>query len=96
MTYFRRVVVVVLVLCIAPLLSVLIAGGIASLKGCQLHEGFANPCVVAGRDIGELLYVMGMMVWPMLITLPVGVVVLAGWMGIEIFRSLRRRGAPPA
>ncbi|MGH9201104.1 MAG: hypothetical protein ACRD2A_07700, partial [Vicinamibacterales bacterium] len=36
-----------------PILSVVIAGTIASWNGCTLHEGFVNPCVVNGRDIAR-------------------------------------------
>jgi hypothetical protein len=55
-----------------PVLSVAIAGGIASANGCQLDEGSVHPCVVNGVDMGETLYSMGVMGWFMLVTLPLG------------------------
>ncbi len=33
-----------------PLLSALVAGWVAALAGCELHEGFANSCVIGGAD----------------------------------------------
>lgn len=54
---------------IAPLVSVVLAGLIADLNGCGLHEGFAQPCIVAGVDIGGLLYTMAVMGWLMLVSL---------------------------
>ena len=54
---------------IAPLASVALAGLIAELNGCGLHEGFAQPCIVAGVDIGGLLYTMTVMGWLMLVSL---------------------------
>ncbi|MBC9209690.1 hypothetical protein IBL26_22825 [Roseomonas aerophila] len=54
---------------IAPLASVALAGLIAELNGCGLHEGFAQPCIVAGVDIGGLLYTMAVMGWLMLVSL---------------------------
>lgn len=54
---------------IAPLASVVLAGLIAQWGGCALHEGFAQPCMVFGADIGGLLYTMAVMGWLMLISL---------------------------
>lgn len=51
---------------IAPMISVLLAGLIAELNGCSLHEGFIQPCIVFGTDIGGVLYTMGVMGWLML------------------------------
>jgi len=61
-----------------PVLSVAIAGSIASLNDCVVHEGYANPCVVFGIDIGEILYVMGVLGWLMLLSIPVGIAGIAG------------------
>lgn len=62
-----------------PIMSVVIAGTIASWNGCTLHEGSANPCVVNGTDIGETLYAMGVMGWFMLATIPLGAIAFLGW-----------------
>ena len=67
----RRVLLLILMVLIgiAPLASVAIAGFIADLNGCDLHEGFAQPCMAFGRDIGDLLYNMVSLGWLMLISL---------------------------
>ena len=62
-----------------PIASVAIAGTIASWNGCTLHEGFPNPCVVNGNDMGDTLYAMGVMGWFMLATIPVGLVAFVIW-----------------
>lgn len=54
---------------IAPLASVFLAGLIADLNNCELHEGFVQPCVVLGLDIGGVLYNMVALGWLMLISL---------------------------
>ncbi len=46
-----------------------IAGLIADLNGCGLHEGFVQPCVVFGVDLGGLLHNMVALGWLMLISL---------------------------
>ncbi len=59
-----------------PVLSVLVAATIANLNDCTLHEGFVNPCVIAGVDWGGALYAMGVMGWLGLVTLPFGLLIL--------------------
>lgn len=54
---------------IAPLASVFLAGLIADRNGCELHEGFAQTCVVLGADVGGALYNMVALGWLMLISL---------------------------
>lgn len=40
--------------------------------GCEIHEGFANPCVVLGQDVGETAYTAGVLAaWGPLIFGPV-------------------------
>ena len=49
--------------------SVALAGAIADLNGCELHEGYSQPCLVLGADIGEILHTMVVMGWLMLVSL---------------------------
>ena len=79
-----------------PILPVVIAGSIASLNGCTLHEGFQNPCIVNGKDVGGTLYAMGMMGWFILGTIPLGAIAVFVWtLGWVIWRS-RKSKLPPA
>jgi len=57
---------------LAPVLSVLIAMGVAKITGAALDEGNTHPCLVLGVDIGGLLYSMFVVGWIGLITLPTG------------------------
>lgn len=74
-----------------PFFSVLTAGTVANWRGCRLHEGFANPCVIAGTDWGETLYAMGVMGWLMLVTWPFMLLSLIGWPIHGVMRWRRRR-----
>jgi hypothetical protein len=76
-----------------PLMSVVIAGTVASWNGCTLHEGFVNPCVVNGRDVGETLYAMGVMGWFMLATLPLGAIAFVVWTLVWLWLHRRRTKA---
>lgn len=79
---------------IAPLVSVALAGLIADWNGCALHEGYAQACILFGTDIGGVLYTMTVMGWLMLISLfflAGGLLVLA-WEGVLLIaRTLSQR-----
>ena len=60
-----------------PMIPVVIAGVIASCCGCEVDEGGIHPCVIFGKDIGETLSTMGMMVWLVPLTLLTGLIGLA-------------------
>ena len=91
------VLAVILIVMLAPVASVMIAGSIADSHGCVLHEGFVNPCIVDGEDIGQTLYGMGMMGWLMIVTIPAGVVALLIWLVVAIIllATGRRKPTPP-
>lgn len=61
--------ILMIVIGIAPLASVFLAGLIADSNGCSLHEGFVQPCIVLGADIGGVLHTMTALGWLMLISL---------------------------
>jgi hypothetical protein len=81
----------ILLVALAPLISVMIAGTIAEANGCTLHEGFVNPCLVNGTDMGETLYAMGVMGWFMLATIPLGAMALVAWLVILVIHLIARR-----
>jgi hypothetical protein len=87
---------VILLWMLWPLLSILVAGGIASAGNCQLDEGSVHPCVVLGRDLGETLYTLFVLGWFSLITLPTGGIALAVFTVVVLVlvsRARRRRTA---
>ncbi|MGB3545279.1 hypothetical protein [Rubrivirga sp.] len=86
----------VLILVFLPATGALIAAGIASANGCTLHEGFSNPCVVAGVDIGDSLYPWAVAPWLLFITVPIGAVllpVIAISAAVMISRARKRESA---
>lgn len=92
LTWFRLLMVLLIIACAVPLVSVALASALANAYGCTLHEGFANPCLINGEDWGKELYQMGMMGWFMLATLPLAAALLALWAGVELTRAIRNRG----
>ncbi len=87
------VLAVIVVLAALPVLSVTVAGLVASANGCRLDEGGAHPCVIAGTDYGDTLYTLGVLGWLMLASLPLGVIALLVWavvLAIHLFARSRR------
>ena len=84
---------VIVVVAIAPLLSVLAATGIATAAGCRLDEGSAHPCVVLGIDLADMLYGLFVLGWLMLATLPLGGLALLVWLVVAVVLYLRRKPA---
>ena len=68
--------VLLLLIALAPVISVVVAGMLANANGCALDEGSVHPCLIAGADWGEALYTMGVAGWLALATLPFGVMAL--------------------
>lgn len=75
-----------LLMAIAPVLLTFVAAGIAQAAGCQLDEGSAHKCIIAGQDYGETLYTMGVSFWIFILTalyLPVAVALaVAGFINL--------------
>jgi hypothetical protein len=74
-----------------PLISVLLASAIGAGLGCRVDEGSASSCVVAGTDIGELLYSMFVMGWLFFLTIPTGVAAAAVLLVVLVMARWKRR-----
>lgn len=79
-----------------PVILAAIAGSIATANGCELNETVINSCVVDGREMGEMLYSMGVMGRFMLVTIPTGLLALLVFLLILLIEWLvgRRRACP--
>lgn len=82
---------VILLWMLWPVLSVLIAGSVASAYDCQLDEGSVHSCVVLGRDVGESLYTLFVLGWLGLITLPTGAIALVVFSVVVLVLYLRAK-----
>lgn len=78
-----------------PLLSAFLASWIAELNGCQVNEGGAYPCLVAGRDIGGTLAFLFTLGWLALITIPVGLLVGAGGLVLSLILHFSKSKSKP-
>lgn len=67
-----------------PALLFALGFGLSHLTGCRVDEGSAHPCLVAGIDIGGLLYALLMMGWLVILALPFMLVTALIWLGIGL------------
>jgi hypothetical protein len=59
--FYWVVLVLIAIVAFAPVGSVVACGLIANTHGCRADEGSVHPCVIGGKDYGELLYTLGVM-----------------------------------
>ena len=94
---FRNAIVfgVILSWAVFPLVCVLLAATVSAVCGCSLNEGSPTPCVLFGTDVGKPLYILGVMGWLSIVTLPTGGIALLAYLAfLLIERSViaKRRG----
>jgi hypothetical protein len=88
----------IVIVALAPIGSVVACGWIANAHGCKVDEGSVHPCIIDGKDYGQLLYTLGVLGWLMLVTLPGGAmatVILLVVLGVHRARW-RKAGAVTA
>ena len=83
--------VLIIIVAGAPLISAVIAGGIANALGCTLNEGGVSTCIFMGHDIGETLLDMFVLGWLGFVTLPFGAILFGIWLIVVCVVTLRRR-----
>lgn len=73
----------------APIGSVMVASLVANANGCRVDEGSVHPCMVGGKDYGEMLYTLGVLGWLMLITLPLGALAGLLWLVVLLLHRAK-------
>lgn len=85
--YLSRICLAGVIVGISPALSVVISSMIANANECVLHEGYTNPCIIAGNDIGGLLGAMFIFGWFMLVSIPLGALSIIIWLVAFILKQ---------
>ena len=83
MHFTRRTMLTLIGVCMLPLAALVVSAALAGLLGCELNEGGAQPCVIAGLNLGGFLSGLFVSGWLALITLPLLMCVLALWAFVE-------------
>lgn len=77
---------------VAPLFSAGIAQAIATDHGCRLDEGSVHVCMVAGRDMGGVLYTMAVAGWLALVTIWLAMIAPLLWIAGFVTWLNERKG----
>ncbi len=94
MRAFRTLMILLLLLCLVPPLSLLAAGLIARWASCELDPNAPVQCTIFGGDYGDVLFKVADFGWYTVETIPAFVALLAGWLIVEIVRAMGRRRKP--
>ena len=88
----------IVMVALAPVGSVVLCYLIANAHGCTVDEGSVHPCMIGGKDYGELLYTMGVSGWFMFLTIPAGLLAGVIWLAVLVLHrvSWRKRRAAVA
>src|SRR6184192_2222960 len=90
------VLVLIVLVALAPVGSVIACGVIANAHGCRVDEGSVHPCMINGKNYGQLLYTLGVMGWFMLVTLPGGAFAFGVWLVVLLLHRNAWRKQMPA
>ncbi len=94
MRAFRRLIVLIVLACLVPPLSLLMATAIARWAGCDIDPDVQLRCEIFGGDYGDILYQLTHFGWYAVETLPIAAAVIVSWLFIEIVRPKGKRAAP--
>ncbi len=95
MRFLRTLIILLLLLCLVPVLSLLAAGLIARWAGCGLDPSTPLPCTILGGDYGGTLFGLVDFGYYAVETIPAFVALLAGWVTVEIVRKMGRPKKAP-
>ena len=95
MRAFRTLIIVLLLLCLVPPLSLLTATLVARWAKCELDPSTPVPCTILGGDFGDVLFKVADFGYYAVETIPAFVALLAMWIIVEIVRGFGRQKKPP-
>ena len=96
MRTFRFLILLLMLLCLVPPLSLLAAALIARWAGCELDLPPVTPipCTILRGDYGDILFALADFGWYTIETIPVLVALLAAWLIVEIVRAMGQHAKP--
>ena len=97
MRVFRTLIILLMLLCLVPPLSLLAVTLIARWASCGIDQNTPVPCTILGSDYGGVLYAIADFGYYAVETIPAFVALLAGWLTVELVRGMGqpRKAAQP-
>ena len=98
-TIFIILFILILLIALGPAIVAVGSQTIAEGFGCEVDLNRAIPCVIGGKDYGEMFYNLGFTIWYSYLSLPAGGVLLAIWavaviIAIVVHLSRRKSASP--
>jgi uncharacterized membrane protein len=87
---------VIILIAAAPILVAVSASLIADFNGCEVSMGKRTPCIIAGSDWGPTLLNWSLAPWFLFYTVPLGVLLLVGWLIVFLIRWSQSRSKSPS
>lgn len=88
---WARILALVLILGgFSPLIGLALVAALSALTGCRVHAGAPVPCVIAGVDLGGMLYSLGVGGWAFFLTAPAALAGIALALVLAVMALLRR------
>lgn len=97
-TIFIILLVLIALIAFGPALISVGSQEIAEAFGCEVNLNSVVPCVIHGKDYGQLIYDLGFLIWYSYFTLPAGLALFGVWAVAAIIALIvhfRRRGSGP-
>ncbi len=87
----------ILILLIALGPAIIAVGGqmMAEAFGCQADLNRVIPCVIQGRDYGQIVYDLGFVIWYSYLSIPAGLVLFGLWAVAAVIAFIVRLGKSP-
>jgi hypothetical protein len=98
-TVFGILLVLIALVAFGPALVAVGSQEVAEAFGCQVDLNRVIPCVIGGKDYGQIFYDLGFLIWYSYLSLPVGLVLFGVWAvaALIAFMVIRRRqNRPPS
>jgi hypothetical protein len=92
MSLFRSLGKLALVVLVLALALLIVPPEIAAQKGCDLHAGATDPCMVWGSDAGPLLRRISAANWMAILAAEIAIGFVLLWVLAALVRRLSRGG----
>ena len=78
-TVFILLLIFILLVAFGPALIAVMSQTIAEGFRCQVDLNRVIPCVIGGKDYGEIFYNLGFAIWYSYLSIPAGLLLFALW-----------------
>lgn len=75
---------------VAPMLGLALRAGLLALGGCPAPDGFVQPCLIGGLDLGGVIQVLALGHWAFFLTAPLALAGIVLGIALALVTLMRR------